>query len=149
MKSAEAWLEAYGESHQNPVNKALHWVCIPVIMVSLLALLSLLRTPVPGVHGGTLLVVGATVFYAALSIPLAVGMALIGAAMLAAAAGLALLPVPLWASALVVFAAGWIGQFVGHQIEGKRPSFFEDVKFLLIGPMWLLADLYRRVGVRY
>jgi len=43
----------------------------------------------------------------------------------------------------------WIGQFVGHALEGKRPSFFKDVQFLLIGPLWLLASAYRRLGLRY
>jgi uncharacterized membrane protein YGL010W len=49
----------------------------------------------------------------------------------------------------VVFAVAWIGQFVGHGIEGRKPSFLEDVKFLLIGPAWLLGDLYRRLGIAY
>lgn len=149
MKTAEQWLETYGESHQNPVNKALHWICIPVIMVSLLALLSLVPTPWSGIHWGMVLVAGAVAYYSVLSIPLAVGMAVIGALMLGGAAGLNLLPAPVWASALVVFALGWVGQFIGHKIEGKKPSFFQDLQFLLIGPMWLLADLYRRVGLRY
>jgi uncharacterized membrane protein YGL010W len=49
----------------------------------------------------------------------------------------------------VLFVLAWVGQFIGHRIEGKRPSFFQDLQFLLIGPLWLLADLYRRLGVRY
>jgi uncharacterized membrane protein YGL010W len=48
-----------------------------------------------------------------------------------------------------LFIIAWIGQFIGHAIEGKRPSFFKDIQFLLIGPLWLLAQLYRRLGVRY
>ena len=51
--------------------------------------------------------------------------------------------------AVVVFVADWIGQFIGHRIEGKKPSFFDDVTFLLVGPAWLLADVYRRLGIRY
>ena len=39
-------------------------------------------------------------------------------------------------------------QFIGHAVEGKRPSFFKDLQFLLIGPIWLLSNLYRRVGIR-
>ena len=49
----------------------------------------------------------------------------------------------------MIFVVAWIGQFIGHKIEGKKPSFFEDLQFLLIGPMWLLADLYRRAGISY
>ena len=44
---------------------------------------------------------------------------------------------------VAVFAVTWVAQFIGHAIEGKKPSFFEDVQFLLIGPIWLLADVYR------
>ena len=49
---------------------------------------------------------------------------------------------------LVVFIAAWVGQLVGHKIEGKRPSFFEDVRFLLIGPLWVLVHFYESVGLR-
>ena len=55
---------------------------------------------------------------------------------------------PLWSVCLFLFVAAWIGQFIGHAIEGKRPSFFKDVQFLMIGPLWLLADVYRRLGIR-
>jgi uncharacterized membrane protein YGL010W len=50
---------------------------------------------------------------------------------------------------VAIFVLAWIGQFIGHAIEGKRPSFFKDLQFLMIGPMWLLALLYRRLGIRY
>jgi uncharacterized membrane protein YGL010W len=40
----------------------------------------------------------------------------------------------------------WIGQFIGHKVEGRRPSFFTDLKFLLVGPMWTLHKLYKRSG---
>jgi len=56
---------------------------------------------------------------------------------------------PLWQLALGVFVIAWILQFIGHAVEGKRPSFFTDVRFLLIGPAWLLAFLYRALGWRY
>ena len=56
---------------------------------------------------------------------------------------------PLWLTCLVIFVVAWIGQFIGHAIEGKRPSFFKDLQFLLIGPLWLLGHLYRRLGISY
>ena len=56
---------------------------------------------------------------------------------------------PVWQIALAVFVVAWIGQFIGHAIEGKKPSFFKDVQFLLIGPAWLLHFLNRRVGIGY
>jgi uncharacterized membrane protein YGL010W len=60
---------------------------------------------------------------------------------------LADLPVPLWLSSTVLFVVAWIGQFIGHHFEGRKPSFFKDVQFLLIGPLWLLAFVYRRFGL--
>jgi uncharacterized membrane protein YGL010W len=62
---------------------------------------------------------------------------------------LAMLSHPLWRTCAVIFVVAWIGQFIGHALEGKRPSFFQDLQFLLIGPMWLVACLYRRLGIRY
>jgi len=50
---------------------------------------------------------------------------------------------------LGIFIASWIGQFIGHQIEGKKPSFLDDLKFLLIGPAWLLSFIYKKIGIKY
>jgi uncharacterized membrane protein YGL010W len=55
----------------------------------------------------------------------------------------------LWIVCVILFVAAWIGQFIGHAVEGKRPSFFKDIQFLMIGPLWLLADVYRRLGIRF
>lgn len=142
-------MEAYGESHQNPVNKRIHWFCVPAIMLSSLALLSLVPHPVPGVHWHMVVIVAAAAYYALLSLPLALGMVVLGGLMSAAIPALAAIPGPLWLLAVVLFVVAWIGQFVGHRIEGKKPSFVEDLKFLLIGPMWLLAHVYRRFDIRY
>jgi len=151
MKTADQWFQQYGQSHQNPVNKAIHWVCIPLIVLSLLGLLLAipLRLGSPWINPATLLLALALVWYATLSVRLAVGMLVVGSALLAAAAGLQALPVPLWASSLAIFVGAWVGQFVGHKIEGKKPSFFEDLQFLLVGPLWLLGFVYRRLGIAY
>ena len=53
----------------------------------------------------------------------------------------------IWKSSLIIFTLAWIGQFIGHKIEGQKPSFFEDFKFLLIGPAWLLSFIYKKLGV--
>ena len=62
---------------------------------------------------------------------------------------LAQLETPLWQTALAIFVVAWIGQFIGHKIEGRKPSFFKDIQFLLIGPVWLLGFIYRKLGFRY
>jgi uncharacterized membrane protein YGL010W len=151
MKTAEQWFEQYACSHQNPVNKTIHWVCIPLIVISLLGLLTAIpvRLGPAWLNLATLFLGLSLGWYALISMRLAVGMLVMGAAMLAAVAAMQALPVPLWASSLTVFVAAWVGQFVGHRIEGKKPSFFEDVQFLLIGPLWLLGFVYRKLGIRY
>jgi uncharacterized membrane protein YGL010W len=90
------------------------------------------------------------IYYAALSIPLAFGMAPIFAAMVSSIERLASTGASILLGACAaLFVIAWIGQFIGQAIEGKRPSFFKDIQCLLIGPLWLLADLYRRLGVRF
>ncbi|MFV8749459.1 DUF962 domain-containing protein [Nannocystaceae bacterium ST9] len=151
MRTAQDWLDAYGESHQNPINKTIHWICIPWIMISLLGLLASIPSPFanPWLNWGTGLIAFAIVYYAMLSVPLAIGMAVVGSLMIGICMGIAQLPIPLWLTSLIIFVTAWIGQFIGHKIEGKKPSFFEDLQFLLIGPMWLLAAIYRRFGLSY
>ncbi|HLT39979.1 MAG TPA: Mpo1-like protein [Enhygromyxa sp.] len=151
MRTAQEWLDAYGESHQNPTNKKIHWVCIPWIMISVLGLLATIPSPFdnPWLSWATGVVALAVGYYALISIPLAIGMALTSVVMLGIVHVIAGLPVPLWVSSLVIFVVAWIFQFIGHKIEGKKPSFFEDLQFLLIGPMWLLAAIYRRIGIGY
>ena len=151
MKSADQWLDQYGESHQNPTNKLIHWVCIPAIMVSLLGLLVSIPMPwsVAHINPATLFVAFAVGFYSLLSKRLMVGMAVVGFGCYALALALGGLPIPLWVTSLGIFVVAWIFQFIGHKIEGAKPSFFEDLQFLLIGPMWLLSFIYGRLGIRY
>ena len=153
MKTVQQWFGEYDESHRNETNKLFHWLGIPVIMFSLLGLLSEVPLPfvrwTPLVNMATLFIVLALIFYARLSASLATGMALVSAGMVAGHIALRQLNwVPLWQICLGLFVVGWLGQFAGHKIEGKKPSFFKDIQFLLIGPLWLLAAAYRRAGIR-
>ncbi|MGZ3240496.1 MAG: Mpo1 family 2-hydroxy fatty acid dioxygenase, partial [Burkholderiaceae bacterium] len=86
-------------------------------------------------------------YYATLSVPFMFGMLLMSGAMLGV---LSMLP-PNWVLPLSigVFVIAWIGQFIGHHIEGKKPSFFDDLRFLLIGPLFVLGFLYRRLRITY
>jgi uncharacterized membrane protein YGL010W len=148
------WLDEYSTSHRNPINKTLHWICVPLIVWSLIGLLWALPAPGRAAFGyanwASYAVAAAVLYYGVLSMPLALGVLPVLAAMLLSVDALSQLThVPLWAVSLAVFALAWIGQFIGHGIEGKRPSFFKDLQFLLIGPIWLLAALYRRAGIPY
>jgi uncharacterized membrane protein YGL010W len=156
MRTTEQWLAEYGVSHRDPTNKFLHWVCVPVIVWCALGFAW--AAPFPAALRGALIlanwagVIAAVVviYYAVLSPRLAFGIAPALLVMLWSIDEVQRnAPLPLWAICAVLFTLAWIGQFIGHAIEGRRPSFFKDLQFLLIGPLWLLADVYRRAGIRY
>ena len=155
MRTVAEWLGEYGQSHGDPTNKLLHRICVPLIVFALLGMVWSIPVPEvfaavsPWLNWATLGVVLALVYYASLSIRLAIGGVIAFVVLFAMVLALAKLPWPVWATSLGIFVAAWIGQFVGHGIEGTRPSFFKDLQFLLIGPLWLLAALYRRLGISY
>ena len=81
---------------------------------------------------------------------MAVGMFIIGFFLLAGNFYLATnFQIPLWKISLIIFVVAWVGQFIGHKIEGEKPSFFQDIQFLLIGPAWLLSFIYNNLGIKY
>jgi uncharacterized membrane protein YGL010W len=141
MRRVDALFENYGEAHRNRTNKAIHWICVPLITWSLLGLL---WSASPALACAC--IAAAMVFYARLSVPLAVGMLGVTAAMILPLVLLGARVVPV---SIAVFVLAWIGQLVGHRIEGRQPSFVEDLRFLLVGPAWLLHFVYRRAGVPY
>jgi len=154
MRSLEQWFAEYGESHRHPTNLAIHWLCVPLIVFAVLGLLFALPRPAAFAALGPrlgnwamLAIVLALAWYAALSWRIALGMALVSAALVAANHLLFALPGEPWWWSAALFVAAWAGQFYGHQLEGRKPSFLTDLAFLLIGPAWLLAKLYRRVGL--
>ena len=155
MKNVDQWLSEYGESHQNPANKTLHWICVPIIVISLVGLLWSL--PVPGVmrevspllNWGTLVLAAGVLYYFSMSRSLALGMLAFVILVSFCILGLQHLPWSLWAVCLTLFVIAWIGQFIGHHYEGKRPSFFKDIQFLMIGPLWLLSFIYRKLRIPY
>jgi len=155
MRTADDWFREYGESHQHPYNELLHWLCVPVIVFSVIGLLWSLPVPAsvrslsPLLNWGVLVVVAGLTYYALVSPRLALGMLPVLLVALWLLRQLEALETPVWLVCAVLFVVAWIGQFIGHAIEGRKPSFFKDVQFLLIGPLWLLGFVYRRLGLRY
>lgn len=153
MPTLNDWLHAYGESHQNETNKRVHWICVPAIFWSIVALFYSIKLPeISGFAWNVAMPILFIVvlYYARLSATLWIGMLLFSAVCL----GICYLLeqqdlLPLWAIAVGVFVVAWIGQFWGHQVEGKKPSFLKDIQFLLIGPAWLMHFIYKKIGVRY
>ena len=123
------------------MNKAIHWICVPLILWSILGLLWSVA-PVAAYIG----IAAALAFYVWLSLPLTLGMAAVLALMLFVLTRLGERTLVVSA---IVFIAAWIGQFVGHSIERSKPSFLEDVRSFLVAPAWLLGAVYRRLGIPY
>jgi uncharacterized membrane protein YGL010W len=153
-REVDRWLGNYSEDHRNPTNIIVHWICVPLILWTVVALLWVV--PVPAVIGRAGLWAGVAMFFA-LSFYLRLSRPL-GFAMLVAFVVLGLIteflyralgPAKLMWLAIAVFVLAWIAQFVGHKIEGKKPSFLTDLAYLLIGPAWLVAKIMRRMGIAY
>ena len=154
MKSINQWLDEYGESHTNETNKTIHWICVPAIFFSIIALLWCIKLPfiVQGftLNLGVLAVSLISIYYLTLSRTIWIGMLIFGLICLWISYIIEEWKViPLWAFAVGVFILAWIGQFYGHKIEGKKPSFLKDIQFLLIGPMWLMSLVYKNLRLRY
>ena len=134
-------LAHYGQSHRDPRNERIHFVAIPLIMLSLVGLLFAAH---PWLAYAFIL--ASMVYYARLS-----------TVFLAAMAGLALLGLALVHAmgervltiCALIFVVAWIAQFVGHRLEGRKPSFFEDLQYLWVGPIFVLSKLFLKLGIRW
>lgn len=159
MRKIDQLFAEYGESHQNSTNKTIHWICVPLIFLSVVGLIasipstfvrSILGENNPYANWAAMALILVVVYYVSLSIPLSIGMMFFCVLCLVIVNIIVRInAAPLWAVSLIIFFVAWIGQFYGHKIEGKKPSFFKDVQFLLIGPAWLMHFLYKRVGIPY
>jgi len=160
-RPVDVLFDKYAESHQNHTNELIHWICVPLIVFSLLGLVWMIPFPKLAFLGqyqtffnwASFLIAFAMYYYFTLSPVLffmmiwVIGLMSLGIVQLEyweAAGGPAV-----WLVCLIIFVVAWIGQFIGHKIEGKKPSFLDDIKFLLIGPIWLLHFVCKKVGIRY
>lgn len=151
MRSFNQWMDEYGVSHQNPTNQKVHKICVPLIMMTVIGFLLCIPTPmafqsVPHLNWGSLFILGCLGFYLTLDFKMFLGMIVQTAIMYFLClkiqeAGF-LLPF-----CIIVFVLAWIGQFWGHKVEGKKPSFLQDMVFLLIGPLWVTRFLYKKLGI--
>ncbi|WP_431098061.1 DUF962 domain-containing protein [Polaromonas aquatica] len=140
-RKVDQLLAHYGESHQNPRNELIHFIAIPLIMLSLVGMLFALHPYVAYAF-----VAASMVYYARLSAVFFVSMALWSAVFLGVLLAMGSLVLPICAG---IFVGAWILQFIGHKIEGKKPSFFEDIQYLWVGPLFVLSKLFTRLGIRW
>jgi uncharacterized membrane protein YGL010W len=158
MRKIDALLSEYGESHQNHTNKNIHWICVPLIFFSVVGLIASIPSGIiqqilgegnPYANWATITLILVTAYYITLSISLTIGMVLFGLLCLWISNMIVGTGASLWLVCLIVFTLAWVGQFYGHKIEGKKPSFLKDLQFLLIGPAWLMHFIYKRAGIPY
>lgn len=153
MKTLDQWFEEYAVSHQNPTNKAIHYICVPAIFFSIVGLLisipsdllsNTLQLNQPIIENwATVVLIFVLFFYIRLSISMAIKIAVFSVLCLIINYYIGQF-VPLWAFSIAVFVVAWIGQFYGHNIEGKKPSFLKDIQFLMIGPAWVVQNLFSK-----
>ena len=147
-------LGSYSEDHRNGINRVIHWIFVPLIVWTVVAALFVIPVPGtmfrPGTWAG-FVAVAAGAYYFRLSRPLGLAMVVFFAALLAITAWLygVLGPRNLLYTAIGVFVVAWVAQFIGHEFEGKRPSFLTDLVYLLVGPLWLMSKVFRRLGLRW
>jgi uncharacterized membrane protein YGL010W len=155
MRTIDKLLNEYGESHQNSTNKMIHWICVPIIFWTVVALLWSIKLPfsIGGITANAAMFALALViiYYTTLSISISIGMVFFSLACFAVSYFVEekVLFFPLWAVALIAFVVAWVGQFYGHSVEGKKPSFLKDLQFLLIGPAWLMHFIIKKIGLKY
>lgn len=153
MRQIEFLLNEYGESHKNKINIMIHAVAVPAIYFVTLGLLWSLPTPYFldyfDVNWAHLAVIPALYYYFKLSGPIGAAMTLLSIASFFGIKLLETLSMPLWQICVAIFVVMWILQFVGHHVEGKKPSFFKDIQFLLIGPAWWWGHWLKRLNINY
>ncbi|UOU97927.1 DUF962 domain-containing protein [Chryseobacterium daecheongense] len=156
MRKIDLLFAEYGESHRNATNKLIHWICVPLIFWTMLGFISLIPSKsICFIYIGCISFVSLavialiTLFYMRLSFLIGFIMILIMILMESFAYGLNTRFEQPWLIYLIIFVVTWVLQFIGHRIEGKKPSFLKDLQFLLIGPIWLLGCVLKKLGIRY
>ena len=154
MKTIGQWPTEYGESHQDHTNKTIHWICVPIIFFTITGMLYSIKLPywIEGhqVNIALIAMLVLQLYYIKLSPKLWVGLLAFSVCCLFLCHQIERMNIaPLWMICLILFVTAWVGQFYGHHVEGKKPSFFKDLQFLLIGPAWLMSFIYQRLGIKF
>lgn len=153
MRTLKQWYSEYAESHQNKLNLRIHFICVPLIFFSIVGLfMSIPNGFLANLIGNDSLlfanwalvaVILPLVFYVRLSFTVFLRMLFFSLVCIVANYYVSLF-VNLLVASIVIFVLAWIGQFYGHHVEGKKPSFLKDLQFLLIGPAWVFEKIARK-----
>jgi uncharacterized membrane protein YGL010W len=140
-RKVDQLLTHYGESHQNPRNELIHFFAIPLIMLSLCGLMFALHPWVAYAF-----IAASMVYYLRLSIVFFISMSIWSLIIIALIHAMGAHALEISAA---IFVGAWIIQFIGHKIEGKKPSFFEDIQYLWVGPLFVLSKLFIKLGIKW
>ncbi len=155
MRTLSEFLAEYSKSHRNTLNQVIHMICVPVIFFCSLGLLwavpvgqwlGLDAGPARWLNGATLFALPALIFYAVMSVGSLLAMTIWFAVSLAGIIAIEQSGLSLVTVSASLWLAAWVGQFYGHKVEGAKPSFADDLVFLLIGPLFVMEKLYRGFG---
>ena len=141
LRRVDQLLAHYNESHRHPANELIHFFAVPLIMLTLVGLMY---------EASPLLayafIAASMVFYFRLSRVFFIAMTGVSALMLLLVHAMGVLRLEM---CIGIFLIAWVFQFVGHAVEGKKPSFFEDIRYLWVGPLFVLSKLFAKIGVRW
>lgn len=157
MKKIDSLLNEYGESHKNKTNKFIHWICVPLIYLSIVGLVRSIPSDLLSneylsenyLNWASITVLLVMIYYLSMSFMLTLGMTIFSFICLYICNTLILLNLSLIWISVVIFIVSWVFQFIGHKIEGKKPSFLKDIQFLMIGPAWLMHFIYKKLNIKY
>ena len=151
MKTLDQWFTEYAVSHQNETNQLIHYICVPAIFFSIIGLL--MSIP-PGIltrtfpmyipfleNWAVVIMIPVLLFYMRLSLSMGIKVLIFSAFCIAGNYYISQVGT-LWLISVIIFAVAWVGQFYGHKVEGKKPSFLKDLQFLLIGPAWVIKKVF-------
>jgi uncharacterized membrane protein YGL010W len=141
IRKVDTLLAHYGSSHKNATNELIHFFAIPLIMLSIVGLMYALHPWVAYAF-----VAASLVYYARLSTIFLIAMIVWSALLFGL---ISLMGDQVWQTSLIIFIGAWIAQFIGHHLEGKKPSFFEDIQYLWVGPLFVLSKLFEKIGITW
>ena len=152
-RQIEHLINQYGESHTNKINILIHAIAVPAIYWVSIGLIWSIPTPeflyAMDVTFAHVIAIPVLYYYFRLSGPIGAAMTLLTIAVFLSIDALAKTGMVIWQFSLVLFVIMWILQFIGHHIEGKKPSFFKDLQFLLVGPAWWWVHWLKRMNIPY
>ncbi|PAV47027.1 hypothetical protein CK486_15085 [Pseudomonas sp. HAR-UPW-AIA-41] len=151
MKTLVDHLSQYAEYHRDRRNIATHFVGIPLIVLAVAELLSRPGLEVAGLwlSPAALVAAAAAIFYLRLDLRYGLLMSALLLLSLWFGAALAVQSTAVWLGAgVALFVIGWIIQFVGHYYEGRKPAFVDDLMGLVVGPLFVVAELGFMLGLR-